>query len=81
MDEWNSCFARVVNLWVSCILSDPLAICILTAYTTRLVALTIRYGDQMRAAYDIGYTTVPDRDEYEGVMTTNSGPLGVRGSE
>jgi len=49
--------------------------------TYGLVALTIRYGDQMRAAYDLGYTTVPDRDEYEGVMTTNSGPLGVRGSE
>ncbi|KAF9222432.1 MFS general substrate transporter [Gyrodon lividus] len=26
-----------------------------------LLALTIRYGDRMRAAYDIGYTTTPDR--------------------
>ncbi|KAF9235271.1 MFS general substrate transporter, partial [Melanogaster broomeanus] len=26
----------------------------------KLVALTIRYGDRMRAAYDIGYTTTPD---------------------
>jgi hypothetical protein len=62
MDEWNSCFARVVQLRVSCILSDPLAIRMLTDYTTRLVVLTIRYGDRMRAAYDIGYTTMPDRE-------------------
>ncbi|KIJ15642.1 hypothetical protein PAXINDRAFT_169079 [Paxillus involutus ATCC 200175] len=27
-----------------------------------LVVLTIRYGDRMRAAYDIGYTTMPDRE-------------------
>ncbi|KIK97645.1 hypothetical protein PAXRUDRAFT_135905 [Paxillus rubicundulus Ve08.2h10] len=44
---------------------------LLVWFSYGLVVLTIRYGDRMRAAYDLGYTTLPDRDEYEGVTTTN----------
>ncbi|KAF9235274.1 hypothetical protein BU15DRAFT_78193 [Melanogaster broomeanus] len=33
---------------------------LLVWFSYGLVALTIRYGDRMRAAYDIGYTTTPD---------------------